>query len=155
MGKLVFALAAASLAAAQGLPELTRYTMVFLSSHPERPQLPPDEAKRIQGLHLAHLRSLFERGHLAAAGPIATPGSKLRGILILKTSSAAEALALATPDPAIEAKLLVAEARPWTTFKGIGEEYAKLYQADPKIAPKMHTFRLVVLRICQEITRTS
>ncbi len=146
MSRFLLALAAASLGAAQGLPETTRYTLVYLVSHPERPQLPREEGQRIQGLHLAHLRSLFERGEVVAAGPIATAGSKLRGIVIFKTPSAADALALASADPAVEAKLLAVEVRPWSSFKGIGEEYAKMYRADPKMATKMRTFQLIVFR---------
>jgi len=142
---LVFVLAVSPLMAQ--LPSgLTRYTLGYLKSHPNRPALPKEEAAAIQKAHLAHLGDLGRKGELLSAGPILTPGSPIRGIVIFRTESLEKAREMAEADPAVVNKLLLVELHSWTAPKGIGERWAAEAKENPNLAMKMKTYQLVVLR---------
>lgn len=125
------------------LPE-PNYCFGFLRAVPDRPNLPEPEAMRIQKEHLAHLNALAEKKWLVGAGPILTPGG-LRGLLISKCASVAEANELAGADPAVTGKRLFVETYRWTGPLGIGDRYWKEKDSDPgyKVRMQKHTLTLL------------
>ncbi len=98
--------------------EMTTYQVAFLKSAPNRPQLPKEEAARIQAAHMAHIGAMAKSGKLVLAGPFADGGA-LRGMFVF-TCGEAEAKQLGEADPAVKAGLLVLEWHPWYSAKGIG-----------------------------------
>ncbi|MBI3679626.1 MAG: hypothetical protein HY235_04455 [Acidobacteria bacterium] len=127
-----------------GMPK-PNYCFGLLRAAPNRPELPPEEAQRIQKEHLAHLTALGQKRWLVAAGPIATPG-ELRGILISKCQSVSEANQLASADPAVKHGRLVVESFGWAGPSGIGDRYWEAKAKDPGTPNKMLTHVLVFLR---------
>ncbi len=121
------------------------YCFGFLNAVPDRPQLPPDEATRIQKEHLAHLGALAEKRWLVAAGPILTPGGP-RGLLISRCQSVAEANELASADPAVKNRRLFAANYLWTGPEGIGDGYWKRKETNPQAPDRMLKHSIVFLR---------
>ena len=78
-----------------------------------------EAADRIQRAHLAHLFELEEQGKLRMFGPVLEAG-ELRGIGVVTVPTRAEAEALMAEDPAVLARRLVLEIRPWFTKPGAG-----------------------------------
>jgi uncharacterized protein YciI len=126
------------------LPE-PNYCFGFLRSVPDRATLPEAEAMRIQKEHLAHLTALGEKRWLVGAGPILTPGG-LRGLLISKCASVAEANELAGSDPAVTSKRLFVETYRWTGPPGIGERYWQEKSANPDYKVRMQKYPLALLK---------
>ncbi len=95
---------------------MKKYFMVFLNAGSNRNQ---DSAttQRIQMAHLNHLDSLAQAGFITMVGPFGDDKS-LRGIAIYDVDSAEEARRLAESDPAVKAKRLTVEVRPWWCAKG-------------------------------------
>jgi uncharacterized protein YciI len=133
------------LALAAGAPAES-YFFGFLKSAPDRKTLPKEEAEKIQSAHLAHLGAMNERGGLVCAGPLAG-GGVLRGVIIYKIATLAEAQANADADPAVKAGQLVAELFPWTGPAAIGEEFRQRYQASGgKMQMKMVKYHLLLAK---------
>ena len=76
------------------------------------------DAAAIQKGHLAYMAKLHEAGKLAVAGPF-MDDAPMRGIVIYRVATIAEAKAHAAEDPAVKAGRLVIDPHPWMTFKGI------------------------------------
>lgn len=95
---------------------MKKYFMVFLKSGEVRSQN-PEEAQKIQAAHLAHLDSLQSIGALDMAGPFGDNG-EIRGIVILRVPTLAQAEALCHADPAVKAKRLKVEVHPWWAAEG-------------------------------------
>jgi uncharacterized protein YciI len=91
--------------------ELVTYYLGLLYKGDAREQ-GPEEQQKIQTAHLKHLESMFKKGILLIAGPMADDGD-LRGIVVLKVGSMEEAQALIDADPAVKAGRLRVELHPW------------------------------------------
>jgi uncharacterized protein YciI len=95
-----------------------RFTLVLLLRAPDAPDLPEEELDALQEQHLAFLRSLRERGALAAAGPFTDRRDEtLRGLCVY-TTDADEARRLAAEDPAVLAGRMAPEVVTWLVPPG-------------------------------------
>jgi uncharacterized protein len=94
--------------------EFDRFTVVFLLTPDDPPQLDDEAAGELQDRHLAFLAGLHESGQLLAAGPAGDPRRqrKLRGISLFR-GGIDETRALAEKDPAVEAGVFELEVLPW------------------------------------------
>ena len=92
------------------------YYMVFLKSGPTRNHT-PEEAKKIQEGHMAHLDSLYANGLISLAGPFMDKDD-IRGIVVYNIEGEAEVKRLAEADPAVKAGRLIVEIHPWYSQKG-------------------------------------
>lgn len=112
----------ATLACAQQMPQ-PNYCFGFLDSHPERKEIPKEEAEAIQKAHIGHLEMLGNKRWLVGAGPLANGGT-VRGILISKCESVQQAMDFASQDPAVKAKRLTVRQYAWyTPVTTIGDGY--------------------------------
>ena len=110
---------------AMAAEEVDKYFFGFLRNTPQRAALPKEEAVELQKAHLAHLNAMAEKGALVAAGPLRGAGER-RGVIIYKTATLDEAMAMASADPIVKRGQLVPELEPWVGPKGIGEEYKRM-----------------------------
>lgn len=102
-------------------PNMTTYYIGFLKKGPVwAPPTPETEAalNELQQRHMAHIREMGDTKKLVMAGPF-IDGGDIRGILIFRTATMEEAIAMAQDDPAVEAGRLVVEMHPWLTMRGI------------------------------------
>jgi uncharacterized protein YciI len=100
-----------------------KYYLIFLHSIPERP-LSPDVVE----LHAAHLAELDDSGKLVMAGPLV---ERAGGLIVLRTGSAAEAMAIAEEDPLVRGAYQTYELATWL-MSNRQNEYR------PNIAPATH-----------------
>jgi uncharacterized protein len=99
--------------------QFDEYQLVLLWAAPDRAELEPQAAERMQRQHLGHLEAMRTAGHLLAAGPLLNqPDPRLRGVCIYRTGSVTAALELASSDPAVRAGQLEVEAMTWFTRPG-------------------------------------
>ena len=98
--------------------EFESTTLLLYVSNPEAPAHSDAELEEIQAGHLAHLRSLGERGLALSAGPFDDQSDVLFRGLVFFSVSPAEALQLTEDDPAVKAGRLRAEAMTWYREKG-------------------------------------
>ena len=82
-----------------------RYHLIFLHSVPDRPL-----SSRVIGLHAAHLAGLDGCGKLVLAGPLIERAGRL---IVLRTGSAAEAMAIAEEDPLVREAYQTYELATW------------------------------------------
>lgn len=102
-------------------PNMTTYYIGFLKKGPAwTPPTPETEValNELQVKHLAHIQQMGDTKKLVMAGPF-TDGGDIRGILIFRTATMEEAVALAQDGPAVKAGRLIVEMHPWMTMKGI------------------------------------
>jgi uncharacterized protein YciI len=98
--------------------ELESYSLVLLRRGPNAPELPDEEADRLQEAHLAHLQEMRERGAMVAAGPFRDQEDEtLRG-LCLYVVGLEETRALAEADPSVRAGRMAVDVMRWLTPKG-------------------------------------
>ena len=90
---------------------MKKYVMAFLYRGSNR-DLDSAKAMELQMAHLENIGRMAEEGKLALAGPFLDTGD-LRGIYIFNVETVEEAKALTETDPAIQAKSLVMELKPW------------------------------------------
>jgi uncharacterized protein YciI len=90
--------------------DMRPYFVVFLVKGSNRDQ-PAAEAERIQNEHLAYIRKQYEAGKYLLSGPF-MEDENIRGIIIVKAKSAAEARELVGADPAVRAGRLNVELHP-------------------------------------------
>ena len=113
---IALALSAAPLIHAQEKKEapskLVQFQMALLKKGPKWIEDETPEKQRILHRHLVNFLSLLDSGKAVVAGPIGDD-SDLRGIFILRASSAEEAKTWVDADPAVKAELFVAEMHPW------------------------------------------
>jgi uncharacterized protein len=83
----------------------TRYYLIFLHSIPER-SLSPQAVDQ----HAAHLAELDDSGKLVMAGPLL---ERAGGLIVLRTGSAAEAMAIAEEDPLVRGAYQTYELGTW------------------------------------------
>jgi uncharacterized protein len=86
-------------------PQQARYYVIFLHSIPERTLSP-----EVVDLHAAHLAELDDDGKLVMAGPL-VEGSG--GLIVLRTGSVAEAIAIAEEDPLVRGTYQTYELGIW------------------------------------------
>lgn len=120
-----------------------QYIFGFLRAHPERIPIPAAEATEIQKGHMAHLTKMANDGILVAAGPL-VDSPDLRGILIFKGITLAQARKAAEADPAVVAKRLRLDTAEWTGPSGIGEAVAAWIRANPGANAPMTKRTIVV-----------
>jgi len=83
-----------------------KFTMVFLNTDPNRPELPQKIIDSLQTAHLANIQRLSNEGKLLIAGPFDGGG----GIFVLATDSKDTAKAWLSTDPAIRSKRWIVDA---------------------------------------------
>lgn len=83
----------------------TKYYLIFLHSIPDRPL-----SREVVDLHAAHLAELDDRGTLVMAGPLV---ERAGGLIVLRTGSAAEAMAIAEEDPLVRGAYQTYELGTW------------------------------------------
>ena len=94
------------------------HTIVLLVRPQDAPELSEEEAATIQDAHLAHQASLYEEGHVLAAGPFADQDDeRLRGITVLSVDRET-ARQLYANDPAVRAGRLAVEVMTWMVPAG-------------------------------------
>ncbi len=82
--------------------ELDRFELVMLKRPRTWSEIAPDEADRLQRLHIAHLQAMTEAGQIRVAGPFdEQPDPALRGMALYQTGSLERAKELANSDPAV------------------------------------------------------
>jgi uncharacterized protein YciI len=83
----------------------TKYYLIFLHSMPERPL-----TAEVVDQHAAHLAELDDSGMLVMAGPIV---ERQCGLIVLRTESAAEVMAIAEEDPLVRGAYRTYEIGTW------------------------------------------
>ncbi len=121
------------------------YCFGFLNAHPERKEIPQDEAMAIQKAHLAHMEKMGLEGRLLAAGPMATQGGP-RGVVLYRCNSLAEAEAWTALDPAVSGKRLAAEFYLWRSREGFGEPLMTKIKSDPAMKYAMVQLPLILFK---------
>jgi uncharacterized protein YciI len=109
---MVLILAVAAPAAAQD--KMINYHLVLLKKGPAQPS---SQDAEIQKQHIAHLEKLGADGYGMAAGPFGDDGD-IRGIVVLKVASAAQARELTEQDPAVKAGRLTVEVMTFLSPEG-------------------------------------
>ena len=89
------------------------FVLVRLVRPDDAVRLPPEDARRIQDAHLAHLHELHADGELLAAGPSIGGQEGVRGFAIM-TIDLEQARQRWAEDPAVRAGVFVAELEPWS-----------------------------------------
>jgi uncharacterized protein YciI len=82
-----------------------KYYLIFLHSIPDRPL-----SREVVDLHANHLAELDESGKLVMAGPLM---ERAGGLIVLRTGSAAEAMAIAEEDPMVRGAYQTYELGTW------------------------------------------
>lgn len=82
-----------------------KYYLIFLHSIPERPL-----SREVVDLHATHLAELDDSGKLVMAGPLP---ERSGGLIVLRTGSAAEAMAIAEEDPMVRGAYQTYELGTW------------------------------------------
>jgi uncharacterized protein YciI len=82
-----------------------KYYMIFLHPIPER-----SLSREVVDLHAAHLAELDDWGQLVMAGPLV---ERAGGLIVLRTGSAAEAMAIAEEDPLVRGAYQTYELATW------------------------------------------
>jgi uncharacterized protein YciI len=82
-----------------------RYYLIFFHSIPERPL-----SREVVDLHAAHLAELDDSGKLVMAGPLV---ERAGGLIVLRTGSVAEAMAIAEEDPLVRGAYQTYELGTW------------------------------------------
>lgn len=120
------------------------YVFGFLRRHPERKEIPQAEAEAIQKRHLEHLGKMARDHGLVGAGPLAD-SPDLRGVLIFKGTSLADARAAAAQDPAVVNQRLRVDLADWLSVPGIGDALAAVLKSTAPDAYKMTRHGMAVL----------
>jgi uncharacterized protein YciI len=126
-----------------GFGQSQQYILGFLRAHPERKELPAEEANRIQAAHMAHLRKMSQSGALVGAGPLLN-SPDLRGVLIFKNIKLEEARKMASEDPTVLNKRLRVDLSEWTARPGIGDKVAAILKENPQAKLTMTRHTLVI-----------
>ena len=98
--------------------EFDTYSLVVLRRGPRAAEYEGEELDRLQEAHLAHLRSMHERGAMLVAGPFGDQEDETFRGLCLYGLPLEEARALAEADPGVQAGRMRVEVMTWYTEKG-------------------------------------
>jgi len=124
---------------------VARYFVVFLRPDPARQPLAKADGERIQSAHMANIRSMAQRGVLAAAGPFDDTPATISGIFVLKAGSLESAQAIAAQDPTVIGYRNTADVHAWQGPPGIGDEYFRLHKLNPGMPENMQAHPLCIL----------
>lgn len=122
------------------------YYLVFLRPAAERKAVSPAEMERILTAHMANIRSMADRGVLVAAGPFGDTPPTISGVFVFRTGSVEEARRIASADPTVVEHRNTVDVLAWRGPKGVGAEYVRLHQADPKTPDDMGIQPFFLLR---------
>ncbi len=81
----------------------------------------PKEASELQRMQAAHIANFSKRhgeGKLIAAGPLADPGKKRRGIVVLTVPTRQDVMDAFIGDPFVENRIMTVDASPWGANAG-------------------------------------
>jgi uncharacterized protein YciI len=117
------------------------YHIVFFRPDPARKPISKEEDSRIMAAHLGNIHSMADRGLLVAAGKPTT----ISGVFFLKTDSLDQARRLAALDPTVVEHRLIINVYPWRGQKGLGDEYTRRHEEDPKTPEDMGIQPFVML----------
>ncbi len=117
-------------------PVMTNY-WVFLKTGKPSTEFAREELERMQAAHLANFGRLFKLGKLSAAGPLGDPTQKLRGIVCVSATDAANIPEYFGEDPFIEHGILQLESHEIVEQQGAFS--SKLSETE------MEEFQIVVL----------
>lgn len=101
--------------------EPAEYVFGFLRAHPQRKEIPQEQAMEIQKGHMAHLGRMSRENGLVGAGPLAD-SKDIRGILIFRGVTLEQARSAASEDPAVKNERLVVDLFRWPSRAGIGDK---------------------------------
>ena len=121
------------------------YYLVFLKRAPDRKPISEAEGERIQTAHMANIHAMADRGVLVAAGPFEDSPAVFSGVFVFRAGSVEEARRIAEQDPTVVEHRNLVEVYAWRGPKGIGDEYKRLHQADPKTPEGMGVHPFAVL----------
>jgi uncharacterized protein len=102
----------------------TKYYLIFLHSIPERPL-----SREVVDLHANHLAELDDSGKLVMAGPLL---ERAGGLIVLRTGSAAEAMAIAEEDPLVRGAYQTYELGTWLMSNRQNDYRPNLQPGSPK-----------------------
>jgi len=91
---------------------MKQYVLVMLKTGENTTASKEESSEAFRG-HMENIGKLAKEGKLIIAGPLGTNDQTYRGIYIFDVPTIEEANALVLTDPAIKAKLLVAELYEW------------------------------------------
>ncbi len=97
--------------------DLEDYVFGFLLKGPNRPQITPDEAQKIQDGHMANIKKMAADDLLVSAGPF-EGGDRYRGIFIFRNVDREKIIAATQQDPAIASGRLELKLYHWQVSKG-------------------------------------
>lgn len=132
-----------TLGAAVWAQEAVPYVFGFLRVNPQRKQIPAAESEAIQAKHMAHLNEMAQSGALVGAGPLMN-SNDLRGVLIFKGVTLAEAVKMSSRDPVVTNQRLKVDLADWMGTPGVGDAITAQLKVDPKTNFKMTKHALVV-----------
>ncbi len=102
----------------------TMYYLIFLHSIPERPL-----SREVVNLHANHLAELDDSGKLVMAGPLL---ERAGGLIVLRTASAAEAMAIAEEDPLVRGAYQTYELGTWLMSNRQNDYRPNIQPGSPK-----------------------
>ncbi|WP_338236424.1 YciI family protein [Persicobacter diffluens] len=111
---------------------MKKYVMALLYAG-ENQNLSQEEKVRLQKEHLKNIQKLATEGKLVLAGPF-MDDKALRGIYIFDVPTIEEAEALTATDPAIQARSLKMELKPWygsAALLRVNKVHEKIAQKQP------------------------
>ncbi len=111
---------------------MKKYVMALLYAG-ENQDLSQEEKVRLQKEHLKNIQKLATEGKLVLAGPF-MDDKALRGIYIFDVPTIEEAEALTATDPAIQARSLKMELKPWygsAALLRVNKIHEKIAQKQP------------------------
>jgi uncharacterized protein YciI len=134
-------------AGAQGaqVNETSRYYIAFLRPDPARKALSKEEGDRIQTAHMTNIHKMADDAVLVSAGPFEDTPLTISGIFIFKVESLERAREIALKDPTVVEHRNTIDVHEWDGPSGIGEEYTRLHQLDPKTPENMQVHPFCML----------
>lgn len=123
----------------------THYYVVFLRPDPARKTLEKADGERIQAAHMANIGKMARDGILVAAGPFEDTPRTISGIFVFTLDSLESAKRIAAQDPTVLEHRNMVDVHGWQGPPGIGVEYSRLHQADPKTPENMQVHPLFML----------
>ena len=98
--------------------DFDRHTLVLLRRPPDAPNHSEAEIDELHAGRLGHLRTMRERGVIAAAGPFDDPEDQTMRGLGVYAVPADEARRLADQDPVVRARRMTPQVLTWLTPEG-------------------------------------
>jgi uncharacterized protein YciI len=121
------------------------YYVVFLRPDPARKPLAKADGERLMAAHMANIQKMAHDGVLISAGPFDDQPVTISGIFVFKVDSLETARTIALQDPTVTEHRNTVEAHSWSGPPGIGVEYRRLHDLDPKTPENMQMHPLCML----------